>query len=349
MLLVRGGRGRHRPRGRSPRRHTGIDAAHPFRRRARAGPPPRACITALRTRTRWLEARGVAAEILPPAALDGSAGLTAAGIHGGLHVKAGFGLDPGAYVAGLARAARAAGRRHPGAKRRSPAFSHDNAGHRPRPPRAAPSAHRRLLVATNGYSSEDLPAWLAGRPLPVQSSVIVTRPLTAAEQRGAGLDVRSHGLRQPRASALFPADARWALPVRHARRHPRDARAPRPASPRKIRARFRRDVSGLGRCRDRRMSGRALSTCRARLTPLSARSPGSATPGPRWPITATAWRWPAIPGAGGRSHPRTERPTAPFPTVMQAPLGRFPLGPLPPALLVCRHHASPAVADRSRR
>ena len=44
----------------------------------------------------------------------------------------------------------------------------------------------RVILATNGYSSEDLPPWLRARTLPVQSSVIVTRPLTQAEQQAAG-------------------------------------------------------------------------------------------------------------------------------------------------------------------
>ena len=34
-----------------------------------------------------------------------------------------------------------------------------------------------MILATNGYSSEDLPDWLRARYLPVQSSVIVTAPL----------------------------------------------------------------------------------------------------------------------------------------------------------------------------
>jgi glycine/D-amino acid oxidase-like deaminating enzyme len=43
-----------------------------------------------------------------------------------------------------------------------------------------------VIVATNGYSSEDLPPWLRARYLPVQSSVIVTRVLTETEKAAAG-------------------------------------------------------------------------------------------------------------------------------------------------------------------
>ena len=45
---------------------------------------------------------------------------------------------------------------------------------------------RRLIVATNGYSSDDIPQALSGRFLPAMSSVLVTRPLGADEQRAAG-------------------------------------------------------------------------------------------------------------------------------------------------------------------
>ena len=44
----------------------------------------------------------------------------------------------------------------------------------------------RVIVATNGYSSEDLPNWMAGRYLPTQSTVIVTRPLTPSELSAQG-------------------------------------------------------------------------------------------------------------------------------------------------------------------
>jgi drug/metabolite transporter (DMT)-like permease len=43
-----------------------------------------------------------------------------------------------------------------------------------------------VIVATNGYSSEDVPEWMAGRTMPVASNVLVTRPLTGAEVQAAG-------------------------------------------------------------------------------------------------------------------------------------------------------------------
>src|SRR3546814_10738111 len=45
---------------------------------------------------------------------------------------------------------------------------------------------RQVIVATNGYTEDDrLPA-LSGRLMPAQSSIIVTRPLSPADQEAQG-------------------------------------------------------------------------------------------------------------------------------------------------------------------
>ena len=44
----------------------------------------------------------------------------------------------------------------------------------------------RVIIATNGYSSDDLPDWLAARYIPAQSSVLVTRPLSDDELAAQG-------------------------------------------------------------------------------------------------------------------------------------------------------------------
>jgi glycine/D-amino acid oxidase-like deaminating enzyme len=44
----------------------------------------------------------------------------------------------------------------------------------------------QIIIATNGYTSEDVPGWLAGRYMPLQSTVLVTRPLTPEELRAQG-------------------------------------------------------------------------------------------------------------------------------------------------------------------
>jgi glycine/D-amino acid oxidase-like deaminating enzyme len=100
--------------------------------------------------------------------------------HGGLTIPLGFGLHPRRYLRGLLGAARAAGAVIHGA---TPVTRIDpGAPHLLHTPHGTVTADR-LIIATNGYSSEDLPPWLAARFMPAQSNVIMTRPLTMAEQR----------------------------------------------------------------------------------------------------------------------------------------------------------------------
>ncbi|WP_104020220.1 NAD(P)/FAD-dependent oxidoreductase [Roseovarius nitratireducens] len=95
----------------------------------------------------------------------------------------GFALNPLKYALGLARAATGAGAR---IHANSPvtAIRSDGRFHLTTPD--ARITARRLIVATNGYSSDDLPGWLRGRYLPTQSNVIVTRPLTEEELTAQG-------------------------------------------------------------------------------------------------------------------------------------------------------------------
>ncbi len=99
--------------------------------------------------------------------------------HGALTIPVGFGLNPRKYVAGLATGAEAAGARihgHSAVTQIAPAdkgWALCVNGHSLRAD--------RVIIATNGYSSEDLPGWLAGRYIPGQSNVLVTRPLTDSE------------------------------------------------------------------------------------------------------------------------------------------------------------------------
>ncbi|SFS87140.1 Glycine/D-amino acid oxidase [Sulfitobacter marinus] len=104
--------------------------------------------------------------------------------HGALTIPAGFALNPRKYVTGLAGAAEKAGA----------VIFHNTAaenivktsrGYQVQTKIGSLKA-KQLLVATNGYSSEGMPNWLAGRYMPAQSSVIVTRPLTEAEIEAAG-------------------------------------------------------------------------------------------------------------------------------------------------------------------
>ncbi|MFO7759477.1 MAG: FAD-dependent oxidoreductase [Roseovarius sp.] len=103
--------------------------------------------------------------------------------HAALTTPVGVALNPMKYTLGLAEAATTAGASiH--AHSRVTAIRQAGAFHL-----SAPQAHitaRRLILATNGYSSDDLPGWMRARYLPTQSGVIVTRPMTDAELSAQG-------------------------------------------------------------------------------------------------------------------------------------------------------------------
>ena len=125
---------------------------------------------------------GMAPRLTPAADLpaEGMAGP----FFGALTKPLGFALNPRKYAGGLARAAEAAG-----ARLYAPApvqgLARDSDGWRLDLPGAALHA-RRVIVATNGYSAEDVPRWMRARFMPAASNVIVTRPLTGAELQAAG-------------------------------------------------------------------------------------------------------------------------------------------------------------------
>lgn len=106
---------------------------------------------------------------------------------GALTTPIGFALNPLKYTLGLTRAAERAGARIFGS---SPVLGIESRGGFTLTTPAARVRAGRLVVATNGYSSDDLPAWLGGRYIPTQSNVIVTRPLEAAEIAAQGWSTR---------------------------------------------------------------------------------------------------------------------------------------------------------------
>ncbi|PVA10803.1 FAD-dependent oxidoreductase [Pelagivirga sediminicola] len=107
--------------------------------------------------------------------------------HGALTTPIGFSLNPMKYVQGLATAARAAGVRISG---RSPVQRIEQGRSFTLTTAEARIQARRLIVATNGYSSDDLPDWMKGRYLPTQSNVLVTRPMTGDELAAQGWTTR---------------------------------------------------------------------------------------------------------------------------------------------------------------
>ncbi|MEX0808923.1 MAG: FAD-binding oxidoreductase [Dongiaceae bacterium] len=108
--------------------------------------------------------------------------------HGAMHVGEGFGLHALRYANGLARAAIGHGAVIHEA---SPVLGWKKDGERYRiaTPRGTVRA-REIVVATNGYTNDELSEHLRGRLLPALSSIIVTRPLTEAER--ASVNWKTH-------------------------------------------------------------------------------------------------------------------------------------------------------------
>ncbi|AXT37142.1 FAD-binding oxidoreductase (plasmid) [Phaeobacter sp. LSS9] len=106
-------------------------------------------------------------------------GLNSPEFHGAVNLPVGFALNPMKFVLGLTRAVEAAGVRM-FSDTPVQAITPAAGGYLLQGPTGQVRA-RHLLVATNGYSSDDLPGALAGRYLPVQSNIMVTRPLSEAE------------------------------------------------------------------------------------------------------------------------------------------------------------------------
>ncbi|WP_417723024.1 NAD(P)/FAD-dependent oxidoreductase [Salipiger sp.] len=150
----------------------GIDADTHSDGETRIAHTPRAWRAMLAEAAESERVDGVPAHLTPPEALrdEGLGGP----FHGALTLPLGFALNPRKYHAGLARAARAAGARIHG---RTPvtALRRDGSWRLATP--GGEVVADRVILATNGYSSEDLPDWLRARYLPVQSSVLVTDPI----------------------------------------------------------------------------------------------------------------------------------------------------------------------------
>ncbi|MFT4715781.1 MAG: glycine/D-amino acid oxidase-like deaminating enzyme [Paracoccaceae bacterium] len=113
-----------------------------------------------------------------------SIGAESPEFHGGVKTKIGFALNPLKYVTGLTKAAANAGVKISGD---SPVTSVKMQGGEfvLTTPTATIRA-KRVIVATNGYSSDDIPPALDGRFLPILSTIMVTRPITDAEQAAQG-------------------------------------------------------------------------------------------------------------------------------------------------------------------
>ena len=129
------------------------------------------------------KAYGVKVDVLSRADLIAE-GMAGPEFHGGLRLPVGFALNPLKYVLGLADAARASGAR---IYENAPVISvtHESGRYVLTTPTGRVRA-RKLILGTNGYSSDDIPAWMAGRYMPALSAILVTRQLTAGEIAAQG-------------------------------------------------------------------------------------------------------------------------------------------------------------------
>ena len=111
-------------------------------------------------------------------------GMQASGLLGGLTEPRGFALHPRKYVLGLAGAALSAGAR---VFSKAPVrrITAEGAGFRLHSTDGSITC-KRLVVATNGYSRDDVPQWLRARFMPVQSNILVTRKLTDQDLAAQG-------------------------------------------------------------------------------------------------------------------------------------------------------------------
>jgi len=111
-------------------------------------------------------------------------GFNSPGLYAGVANPVGFGLNPWKYVTGLAAATAKAGARiH--ANSEVIHWSREGNKHVLATPRGRVRAEK-VLIATAGYTPEDIHADYGGRVLPALSSIVVTRPLTQAEQKAQG-------------------------------------------------------------------------------------------------------------------------------------------------------------------
>ena len=126
---------------------------------------------------------GVEAEVIEKPELERH-GMNGGPFFGALSIPIGFGLNPRKYLAGLLKEARRRGAR---LFERMPVtrLDQDALGHLLQIAGGKVRADH-VLIATNGYSCEDMPPWLAARYMPAQSNVLVTRPLSEEELAAQG-------------------------------------------------------------------------------------------------------------------------------------------------------------------
>lgn len=110
-------------------------------------------------------------------------GMDSPEFHGAVNLPIGFALNPMKFILGLANAASSSGIRiFANSAVQDIKFDDGFSLHTA----SGIVRAKKLLVATNGYSSDDVPNAFASRYMPVQSNIMVTRPLTDNELTSQG-------------------------------------------------------------------------------------------------------------------------------------------------------------------
>lgn len=148
---------------------------------------PRDAANLVRAAAEYEADYGLKVEVLPKSALPRH-GLAGPGFFGALTRPRGFALNPLKYARGLAHVLRGTGARV-FADTQVTAMAPVGGSWHLLTPMARIEA-KKVIIATNGYSADSLPRWLAGRYLPVQSNILVTQPLTQARLDEQGFTSR---------------------------------------------------------------------------------------------------------------------------------------------------------------
>ncbi|WP_227269061.1 NAD(P)/FAD-dependent oxidoreductase [Roseobacter weihaiensis] len=269
---------------------------------------------------RIFENYGVEPQIIEKSDLEDQ-GMKGGPFFGALTVPLGFGLNPRKYLAGLVKAARSAGAQ---LFRRSPVTGmtrRDGLHHLTGPSGTVIAEH--VIVATNGYSSEDLPDWLAGRYMPGQSTVLVTRPLSKAdlEAQGWTTDQMCYDTRHLLHYFRLMPDGRFLFGMRGALLTGPRAEA---AARRKVRQDFESLFPRWAHIESPNSWSGMVSLARKKL-PFVGEIPGLKGV---WAAMCYHGNGVAMGSYAGRlaADLALGRETGECPSVMRAPLARFPLG-----------------------
>ncbi|WP_417679225.1 NAD(P)/FAD-dependent oxidoreductase [Pseudodonghicola sp.] len=313
-------------------RRFGIDADTHSHGETQLAHSPRAM-----ARLRRQAAADPAAELTEPEDLAAQ-GLLAVGMtgpfHGALTLRQGFGLNPRKYVFGLAAAAQGAGAR---LYQNSPAGRITRQGNRNviALPQGSLSADT-VLICTNGYSSDDLPDWLAGRYIPAQSTVLVTRPLTDAELTAQGWtsDQMSYDTRHLLHYFRLMPDRRFLFGMR-------GGLTSTPAAEAASRARVRRDFETMFPAWahvESRNSWSGMVCVSRNQVPFTGAVPGMPGVFAGLAYHGNGVAMGSYAGSLLAALAQGRRPDTPYPEFMSQPMGRFPFGRfrrivMPPAYL----------------